>query len=469
MNGRSDSSNRSVWPSNYAAQESNIDGNRSTRYTNRDTQNASNENTPFDQITIPRAQFWRRAGQTQHFFKETYVHDRLSEPDVIIERISDEFRFLEENNNPPPQQFGRSSNKYAKYSTNKYLIVGLAILQIVVALLLMVFASFRYFRLYNRNNNDSLMDFIKIEDYVTSNKDGTELIGIKMGTSIFLPAFSQLIGGFMGLYPLRRRPPKSLYILHIWFMSISVLFWFRPTFYAALELNLRNVQLHDAIDSVNYRLLIALFCIVAIDVFIVNTLLIIYASLHLMSSIRIQSHIIDFYILISTVIISALCLSLTIYSTIFTLTNVSTWTQSVKNMFALYGFGLRELIVCSYIFFACAFSAALTVSRRKNMRLSIVIIQSLSLLVLLSAILNEDRLIAAAHNIRTMFTQGVSQPIGAESILLVYLFCIVLAIALCVQIVLNVMCVFHSPTCDLHTLKTNGTAPPTISQLHSQF
>lgn len=57
-----------------------------------------------------------------------------------------------------------------------------------------------------------LLDFVKVEDYVASNQDGTDLIAIKLGTSIFLPAFMQLLAGFTGLYPLRRRPPKALYV-----------------------------------------------------------------------------------------------------------------------------------------------------------------------------------------------------------------------------------------------------------------
>lgn len=91
-----------------------------------------------------------------------------------------------------------------------------------------------------------MLDFVKVEDYVSSNQDGTDLIGIKLGTSIFLPAILQLIAGLTGLYPLKRRPPKSLYILCIIFAGFSVLFWFRPIVYAIFELNLRNIQLQTA-------------------------------------------------------------------------------------------------------------------------------------------------------------------------------------------------------------------------------
>ncbi|KAI6220080.1 hypothetical protein M3Y99_01619600 [Aphelenchoides fujianensis] len=235
--------------------------------------------------------------------------------------------FLEECNNPPPQRTSQSLGRYGQFSSNKYVFVTLAVIQIITAILLMVFASFRYLRLYNRNNTDTLMDFVKIEDYVQSNNDGTELISIKTGTSVFLPAIMQLAGGFAGLYPLRRRPPKKqlVQILHVWFMSLSILFWFRPTFYAALELNLRNVQLDDAIDSVTYRLLIALFCVVAVDVFVVNSILLIQASTHLSSAIRTQNHVTDLYVIMLSVIMSALCLSLSIYVSIYTLTNVSSW------------------------------------------------------------------------------------------------------------------------------------------------
>ncbi|KAI6220081.1 hypothetical protein M3Y99_01619700 [Aphelenchoides fujianensis] len=156
-------------------------------------------------------------------------------------------------------------------------------------------------------------------------------------------------------------------------------------------------------------------------------------------------------------------------------------------MFALYGFGLREVIVCSFVFLTCLFACFATLSRRKNLRLTVVVIQTLSLLVLLASLLNEDRMIATAHNIRTMFTQGISQPIGAErwskrfeksieelsctcSLLLLYVFLILLTIMLVVQVVANILNVFHSPACELHTLKTTGSAgPPTVAQHQSQF
>jgi hypothetical protein len=39
---------------------------------------------------------------------------------------------------------------------------------------------------------------------------------------------------------------------------------------------------------------------------------------------------------------------------------------------------------------------------------------SLGLVYLFYELLNEDRLLAASHNIRVMFAQGISDPIGPE-------------------------------------------------------
>lgn len=170
---------------------------------------------------------------------------------------------------------------------------------------------------------------MKVEDYVASNKDGTDLISIKLGTSLFLPAILQFFAGFTGLYPLRRRPPKSLYvsychfyclcrnfqILNIIFSALTILFWFRPLIYAVFEVNLRNVQLENNYNSGYHWALIVVLCILALDVFIINSILLIYANSHMASSIRTLNHASDLQLSVLSIVLGILCVGCSIYST----------------------------------------------------------------------------------------------------------------------------------------------------------
>lgn len=161
-----------------------------------------------------------------------------------------------------------------------------------------------------------LLDFVKAEDYAQSNRDGTDVIGVKLGASVFAPALFQVLGGCAGLWPLQRHArtcslvsvveidfqqqlinfkiayflnrliwmlnnlsslriqiskkvggPKfqnvdvlvpqqreqDVQVLHILFASLAVLLWVEPIVYAGLELNLRYVQLESATSSGAYQ------------------------------------------------------------------------------------------------------------------------------------------------------------------------------------------------------------------------
>ncbi|KAI6176816.1 hypothetical protein M3Y97_00839900 [Aphelenchoides bicaudatus] len=432
----------------------------------------------FESISIPRPKYRDQHHQRAEHAQSpvyasqrhrTYISEtRIQEAD-IIERISDQFRFLEERDNTFPVITNNPIGQYKqKQSYNKYIFACLAVIQIIVAVILLIFACFRHFQLFGRPEAKVLLDFVKVEDYVASNQDGTDLIAIKLGTSIFLPAILQLLAGFTGLYHLRIRPPKALYILNIIFCSLAILFWFRPIVYAVFELNLRNVQLRNGSNETNHWLIsIALF-LISLDILIINSVLLIRANTCLSSSIRTPNHILDVHVSMLAIFMSVLCIVCSIYAVAYTMTNVSGWGQEDHNIASLYGFGLRELIISTYIFLITIYTCSSVVIRRKNMRQSALTLQIVGLVCLFYELLNEDRLLAASHNIRVMFTQGISDPINPEIILLLYTFIVLLTIILSIQIFSTALNVFEAPVCNVYSPTTSNIQP--VSQVvHSSL
>lgn len=115
--------------------------------------------------------------------------------------------------------------------------------------------------------------------------------------------------------------------MNIVFSGFAVLFWFRPIVYAVFELNLRNVQLRNESNeyekilnqkkvffSTNHWLLcVALFAI-SLDIFLINSALLIRTNTRLSSSIRTPNHILDVHVSMLAISLSVLCVVCSIYA-----------------------------------------------------------------------------------------------------------------------------------------------------------
>lgn len=97
-----------------------------------------------------------------------------------------------------------------KIPYRKYFIITLAIAQMLVSIGLFIFGINRYRQIFNKSFIDSmtLWDFIKSEDNAKTNQEGTAIVGVKLGASIFVPAILQFLSSLTALFPLYRRPPK---------------------------------------------------------------------------------------------------------------------------------------------------------------------------------------------------------------------------------------------------------------------
>jgi hypothetical protein len=56
---------------------------------------------------------------------------------------------------------------------------------------------------------------VKAEDFVDSNQEGAEIIAIKLGSGLFLPAIFQLISGIVVLGSVYRKPPPNYLLVCI--------------------------------------------------------------------------------------------------------------------------------------------------------------------------------------------------------------------------------------------------------------
>uniref|UniRef100_A0A914BW01 Pre-mRNA-splicing factor SPF27 n=1 Tax=Acrobeloides nanus TaxID=290746 RepID=A0A914BW01_9BILA len=368
---------------------------------------------------------------------ETYENETETYNE-IVERISDEFRFLEER-----RAFSQKDDLHKRTSVRfplryrQYLFATLAILQIVVSIGMFIFAITRYSRLFTQNaHSDMLFDFVKAENFVDTNQEGAEIIAIKLGSGLFLPAIFQLISGIVVLGSVYKKPPPTyLLVLCILLTIFSIVLWIEPLVLATLELNLRHIQfLSDETNIAYFRLMIVLTVLLAIDVLIVASMLLIYATAQFTHFRTIYNSIMDLHINIVTLIIATIALVLSIYSLANSMTDANKWRNSSRNTLALYGIGLRESILTSYIFLGSLFSMLVSAMRLQTFRFSTFFIQGLSLFMLISNLLNSDRITSVTHNVRVMLNVGTAEPFTGEILLLLYVFVLLLAIAILVQL-----------------------------------
>ncbi|KAI1729383.1 hypothetical protein DdX_01623 [Ditylenchus destructor] len=412
--------------------------------------------------------------------EESYIYESQSQPGGTIcrELVSDEFRFLEERNTirPKPVEERNShsmnrrtysaysnepggSRKYSVFSYRKYAVVTLAIIQLLVSVGLITFAITRYRRLLQGSQQGSqnlLLDFTKAEDYAGSNQEGTSIIAIKLGSSIFVPAVLQFLCSITALlFPLYRRPPKYFMILHLMFSSFSVVLWMESTFLAALELNLRNVQLNAFYEGINFRVMVFVTALMAIDVLLVNSVLIIYAAAQLSSNAKTLNSTAIPYVNMVALLAALSSLALSAYTTASSMTNVASWPTPIQNIAVLYGLGLRELIVTSYVLCSVIYGNVITILRHKSLRMGAIVTQGISLFAVILYLLNSDRITAVTHNVQTMTAVNVTTPFSSEIMIVLYCFITLLALALLAQLTSTIINVFQFPPVETYAAPIN--------------
>ena len=199
---------------------------------------------------------------------------------------------------------------------------------------------------------------------------------MKVGSTLFIPSILQFFSGICGLFPLYKRPPKFLIVINLILSSVVLKLLFEPITLLAFELNLRNVQLSPLWDDSNYRLLIAVITISTIMLFFINTASVIHAASQLIKSDDSESSFLDLHVTMVTIVFSVISICFAAYATANTLTSVAEWPGlGLRNQAALYGFGLRELLISSFVCFSSIFGGFAAVIKSRPLRFGALILQ----------------------------------------------------------------------------------------------
>uniref|UniRef100_A0AC34RJV3 Uncharacterized protein n=1 Tax=Panagrolaimus sp. JU765 TaxID=591449 RepID=A0AC34RJV3_9BILA len=365
--------------------------------------------------------------------------------------ISDEFRFLDDRPSLPTKISRFYQQKRLSFHYRKPMFIAVAILQIVMAVCLFIFAIIRYKRIYNNAEADLLLDFVKAEDFASSNNEGTAIIAMKVGSCLFIPVILQFITGLCGLFPVYKRPPKFVMVINLLLSSFALKLLFEPVILVAFELNLRNVQLVLQSDDANYRLLIAVVTIIAIFLIFLNAASVVHAASQLIDADNVQSSLFDLHVNMVTIVFAIISICFSAYATANSLTNVSSWpSMGLRNQAALYGFGLRELIICSFIMFCSIFGGFAAVVKSGQLRFGSLALQIVSILLVFDHLLTGDRILAVSHNIDKLFRATSTIPFSPEIPLLLYIFILLMTISLFVQLVPTTMNIFKRRAYDYY-------------------
>uniref|UniRef100_A0A7E4W4U0 TRP domain-containing protein n=1 Tax=Panagrellus redivivus TaxID=6233 RepID=A0A7E4W4U0_PANRE len=375
--------------------------------------------------------------------------------------VSDEFRFLDDRASFPTKLGRFYYERSNSFRYRKHFFISLAILQIVLAIAIFVFAVLRYKRVFDNTVTDLLLDFLKAEDFASSNNEGTSIIAMKVGAAAFIPCIMQFLGGLCGLFPFFKRPPRFLVVLNLVFTAIALKQWFEPIILVIFELNLRNVQLEDAHTSAGYRLLITAIVLLTILIVFVHSAVIIHAAAQMGKKDDTHSSLFDLHVNLVTVVLSIIVVGFSAHATSNSLTDVTGWTNfGLRNQAALYGFGLRELLISGFVFFVSIFGSFAAIIHSRELRFGAMALQITSILIIFQHLLTGDRILAVSHNIDKMFRAEVTTPFSAEIPLLLYVFVVLMSISLIVLLVPTALNVFRQRAYDYY--ETSYAIPRTV-------
>uniref|UniRef100_A0AC35FEA2 Uncharacterized protein n=1 Tax=Panagrolaimus sp. PS1159 TaxID=55785 RepID=A0AC35FEA2_9BILA len=365
--------------------------------------------------------------------------------------ISDEFRFLDDRPGFATKLGRFYPTQHFSFHYRKPVFTALAIIQIFLAVCLFIFAIIRFRRAFNNPQGDLLLDFLKAEDFATTNREGTSIITTKVGSAAIIPCIMQFFAGISGLFVLYKKPPQFAIVLNMIFASFALILWFEPIILIAFELNLKNVQLQDQHRDTTYQLLIVGTILMTFLLLFINTLSIIHAASQLPKPDETRSSLFDLHINMITIVLAVVTIGFSAYATSKSMTNVALWPRiEVRNQVALYGLGLRELLISAYVFFVSIYASYIGIIKNKLLRFGSLILHIICLLVIFRHLLNGDRILAVFHNIDKTFRADLKSPFTPEIILLMYIFIILMTIAILLQLIPTTLNVFRNRTYDYY-------------------
>uniref|UniRef100_A0A8R1V313 Uncharacterized protein n=1 Tax=Pristionchus pacificus TaxID=54126 RepID=A0A8R1V313_PRIPA len=383
---------------------------------------------------------------------------RMSESfrDAAVERIYDEFRFLDDPMMVPSPSSSRpivspsittvESPFRSRLSRWTFAVIPLS--QLLVSLAILTFSVLRMYRLtQNRQIANILLDMEKPEDYAHTAEEGTEIIRTRLGAASFLASCMNIAAALTGLWPFCTRQQTSIRILHIFFCGFSVLLWFDSIRTASQEINLTFVQLEDGlIEPSSYPFWISLLVLSSIQLLIIPTLSLSLSSCHLLPSP--SSSPLSSLFAFSSLLFSSSALSLSAYSASLTTKSTSEWQplHEIVNQGALYSFGVPECIVCGYSFILSLLTLFIPLlSPLSFFSSSLILLLPLSSLSLSLYLLSPTRLLSLIHAVLLLSPLTSPSPVSSLLISSIYGSIFALLISQVTQFAICLSSVLSSP------------------------
>uniref|UniRef100_A0A9J2P6L3 G-protein coupled receptors family 1 profile domain-containing protein n=1 Tax=Ascaris lumbricoides TaxID=6252 RepID=A0A9J2P6L3_ASCLU len=414
---------------------------------------------PQARITIPRP---------SHFggFRETFnteveavssasVAVNMTPDEDAVDRVTNEFRFLDDRpvgssvgTDQSTRQSSRdllSSRVYPeKHSRKKYAFCLFAcFLQVTVAIALLAFAAFRLRRIFERPSRIVNFERPQEDDIST---ESASLASILSGSSLLVPALLHIVAAITAAWPMLPNFSSSLQILYIISSSLSIIFWLNGIFAIAFELNLYYIQLSESYNSFMYRAYIFLLTVASIDVLLIPTLGIVYAAYEHTSSANQKRCLFHSIASLLSVLFSATAVFLSVPCLFFTARNLRQWS-AVNNAVSFHLFGLRELIISSYSLVVSVIGFTITLSTSRRLRFGVVILYSVCLLVVLTYVVNGERIFSIVENLRALeaiHLDGTLIPVTPLLLMSMYIFIWLMALSHATNIAITVVAIHRS-------------------------
>ncbi|GMR42283.1 hypothetical protein PMAYCL1PPCAC_12478, partial [Pristionchus mayeri] len=386
---------------------------------------------------------------------------RMSESfrDAAVERIYDEFRFLDDpsmvpspsSSRPivPPSEGTIDSPFRSRLSRWTFAVIPLS--QLIVSLAILAFSLLRMYRLtQNRQIANILLDLEKPEDYAHTAEEGTEIIRTRLGAASFLASCMNIAAALTGLWPFCTRQQTSTRILHIFFSAFSVLLWFDAILTASQEINLTFVQLEDGLhEPSSFPFWISLLVLSSIQLVIVPTLSLSLSSSHLLPSP--SSSPLSSLFAFSSLLFSSSALSLSAYSASLSTRSTTEWQPllEIVNQGSLYSFGVPECIVCGYSFLLSLLTLFIPLlSSLSFFSSSQVLLLPLCSLSLSLYLLSPTRLLSLTHAVLVLSPLPSPSPVSSLLISSIYGSIFALLLSQLTQFSLTLSSILSSPKRD---------------------
>uniref|UniRef100_A0A1I7UR66 DUF2013 domain-containing protein n=1 Tax=Caenorhabditis tropicalis TaxID=1561998 RepID=A0A1I7UR66_9PELO len=371
-----------------------------------------------------------------------------------LETIYDQFKFLDESEEPPAQTpTSVNSSRPIMTNTKKrrtsrrpsmlvYCILPCLELLAAVAIIVTSFVT-------DRRNWESSSP--KPEDSSSLASEAIRTLSIQNALSTIIPAFFQIVSSFFGFWPLFPSSlRRSAQLLHIFFNSIVIILWFNAIYDLFFKVSMEHVlqtppQTTD--EKFVISLIIACFIYFATVILSAITLAVTVFNVDLVVR-KVKKSLTAMSVSLGTLLFSLATLVVAVFMAQANLSGERNLSESST----LYAYGLKESIVFFFTVLVAIFSLLVTTQHNSQMIVTAIIGQGICILSISIEIFTSERISAIFNELKGIETSGSTIEIG---IVLLNGCAVVSLLLMVLQFIIFIFCV--SPT-SLHSSSSLGSA-----------